>query len=266
MSNFVAIIFPDEKKAYEGVHAIKQLHEEGTVTLYSHAVVQRSAKGTLDYKETDLDGPIGTGLGALLGGLAGVFGGPVGMAAGLAAGTMLGASSDLFNLGVGSDFVEMIEKQLTPGKTAVVAEVGEEWTTPLDTRMQDIGGIVVREARDDFIDDQVNRRITTRKQEFAQRRAEFSAKIAGKKMESIERAVASAQEKLKRAAEDASSTLQRYRDETDAKLRTLEGQVQKATPQARSQIEKRISELRADGERRFTKVDEAIRTARKALE
>lgn len=266
MSNFVAVIFPDEKAAYNGVHAMKQLHEEGTISLYSHAVVQRGAKGTLDYKETQLDGPVGTGLGALLGGLVGVLGGPVGMGVGMAAGTMLGASSDLFNLGVGGDFVESIEKQLTAGKTAVIAEVAEDWTTPLDTRMQEIGGAVVRETRDDFIDDRVNRRIATRKQEFAHRRAEFDAKVAGKKVEFIERAVASAQEKLKQATEDASFTVKRFHEETDAKIRTLEGQVQKATPQARSQIEKRISQLRSDEERRFTKVDEAIRMARKALE
>ncbi len=34
MSKFVVVIFPSESAAYEGTRAIKQLHAEGTLTLY----------------------------------------------------------------------------------------------------------------------------------------------------------------------------------------------------------------------------------------
>jgi hypothetical protein len=47
---------------------------------------------------------------------------------------------DLAHLGVGEDFLYEVEKSLLPGKAAVVAEVWEEWTLPVDTRMEALGG------------------------------------------------------------------------------------------------------------------------------
>ena len=39
-----------------------------------------------------------------------------------------------------------MRQQLQPGKFAVVAEIQEDWTTPVDTRMEAIGGKVFRRA------------------------------------------------------------------------------------------------------------------------
>jgi hypothetical protein len=35
---------------------------------------------------------------------------------------------------------------LTPGKYAVVADVDEDWVTPVDTRMEAVGGVVFRRS------------------------------------------------------------------------------------------------------------------------
>ena len=59
---------------------------------------------------------------------------------------------DLANLGVGEDFLTEVAEYLQPGKAAVVAEVWEEWTVPVDTRMEALGGVVFRRSRNEVLD------------------------------------------------------------------------------------------------------------------
>jgi len=50
-------------------------------------------------------------------------------------------------VGVTDEFVSDVTAALTPGKVAVVADISEEWVTPLDMRVEQIGGVVFRRAR-----------------------------------------------------------------------------------------------------------------------
>lgn len=160
MSKFVLVVFPDAPKAYEGIQVLRDLHSEGSLTLYSTAVIERTRNGDLSIKERQTDGPVGTALGALIGGLVGLFASPVGAAIGAGSGASLGALRDLFVLGVSKDFLESVGRTLVPGKIAVLAEISEEWVTPLDVRIAAIGGTVIREVRNDFIDEELHRRVS----------------------------------------------------------------------------------------------------------
>jgi len=91
----------------------------------------------------------------------------VGLVIGAAAGTIAGSLYDVAQIGVGGDFLAEVSKHLLPGKMAVVAEVDEGWVTPLDSRMEHLGGIVVRRARGEFIDAQIEREIEAEKAEIA---------------------------------------------------------------------------------------------------
>ena len=146
MERMLVVVFDNEKKAFEGESALKQLEREGSFTIYAGAVVVKHADGTVSVKQLDDDGPIGTLTGTAVGSLIGLLGGPVGLAIGAASGLALGALYDVDNARVGEDFVDDVSKSLTPNKVAVVAEVDEEWTTPVDTRMEALGGIVLRRA------------------------------------------------------------------------------------------------------------------------
>ena len=39
------------------------------------------------------------------------------------------------------------------GQSAVIADVSEDWTSPIDTRMRSLGGTVYRRAKSDMEDD-----------------------------------------------------------------------------------------------------------------
>jgi uncharacterized membrane protein len=264
MSTFVVVVFPDEKKAYEGVRALKELNGEGSLTLYSDAVVQRSAEGKISVKQVEGEGPIGTAVGALVGGLVGMFAGPLGAVAGMGAGSMLGAFRDLFSLGVSNEFLDSIAKELSAGKTAVVAEIEEEWLTPLDSQMEAVGGTVIRELRDDFVDEEMQKHVDKRKEEFAQRKAELAASKT-EKAEAMKKAVRKAEDTLRVATDNASTRVKRYREETDAKIHALQEQAKKARADAKMRIDARIAEIRSDQKQRLGKLEQAWKLTQEAL-
>lgn len=264
MNKFVVIVFPGETQAYQGTRVLMELHAEGSLTLYGMAVVAKDAKGVISTKEAADAGPLGTAVGALVGGLIGVIGGPAGAAAGAAGGALIGSLNDLFNYGVGADFLMNVSDELAPGKTALVAEVAENWTIPLDTRMEALGGTVLRTWRADFEDEQIEKEITARraeleqlKAEFAQARQETKAKLKAK----LDQAKAD----LEKAESRARAKLETLEKERKAKIAALEKQLTEARDDAKEKINQRIAALRADYERRAVKLKQAWQLTKEAL-
>src|SRR6202795_31268 len=95
MRNYVAVVFDDTSKAYEGLHALWQLDDEAAITVHGTTVVHRNDWGEyqVDSKDTHpaLATAVGVGIGALIGALAG----PAGAAIGAASGGAVGAVADL---------------------------------------------------------------------------------------------------------------------------------------------------------------------------
>src|SRR5208282_1191261 len=145
----LVVVFDTESKAYEGKRALVQLDNEGSITLYAYAVVSKNADGTATVKQGDDAGPLGTLVGTSLGSLIGLLGGPAGLAIGATVGLLAGSTADLNNARIGSDFIDDVTRELLPGKYAVLAEVQENWTTPVDVRMEAIGGKVFRRSLSD---------------------------------------------------------------------------------------------------------------------
>jgi uncharacterized membrane protein len=161
MRNYVAVVFDDRSKAYEGLHALWQLDNAGDVTVHGTAVVHRDDWGhfQVDTKETHpaLATAIGVGIGALLGALAGPAGATVGAAGGAAIGAatggVVGVAADLSRSDTRGQAAIETRFVLGHGQSAVIADVSEDWTTPIDTRMHALGGTVYRRAMSDLQDD-----------------------------------------------------------------------------------------------------------------
>ncbi len=161
MRNFIAVVFESASKAYDGQHELWQLDGEGTITVHGTAVVHRDSLGRCIVDTDQTDPPfataVGAGIGALLGALAGPAGATVGAGGGAAIGAALGGTAGLVadadradvetQAGMETGFV------LRPGQHAVIADVSEDWTTPLNDRMRHAGGVVHRRARGDVRDD-----------------------------------------------------------------------------------------------------------------
>lgn len=203
MERMLVVVFDNERKAYEGKSALRELEGEGSITVYAGAVVTKHADGTSSVKQYDDFGPVGTLVGTSVGSLIGLLGGPVGVAIGAASGMTLGVLFDVDNARVGEDFVQDVLKSLTANKVAVIAEIDEEWTTPVDTRMEALGGTVFRRAlweveqkmRDDDVA-AMKADLAQIKQEIAKAGAERKAKLQDR-MRELEAKIEAQQQKGK---------------------------------------------------------------------
>jgi uncharacterized membrane protein len=263
MSKFVITTFNSEASAYEGTRALKELHAEGELTLYGLAVISKDSAGKLSVREAP-DELAGTAVGTLVGALVGVLGGPAGVLVGMTAGMMLGSISDLLNIGVGTDFVDKVSGQLAPGKAAVIAEVDEDWVTPLNTRMEAIGGSVAREWRSDFEEAELEKESAARKAEFAQLTAEMAQSRADAKAK-LQARINEVKAKLDDLSGQAKAKLAKLDKDTNAKISALNDQIAKANAETKARIKERLVELRADRDRRATKLREAGALIKEAL-
>jgi uncharacterized membrane protein len=204
MDRMLVVVFDDETKAYQGKTALLALENEGSISVYDSAVIAKNADGTATVRQTDDAPPLGTIFGTPLGSVIGLLGGPTGFAIGTAVGLLAGVTADLHNARIGEDFIDDVKKDLLPNKFAVVAEIQEDWTTPLDIRMEAIGGTVFRRALSDVKHTIHDEDIAAIKADIAQMKAEHAkarAERKGKLQEKINQLDSKIQAHLEKAKE-----------------------------------------------------------------
>ncbi len=243
MEKMLVVVFENEKKAFEGTRALANLDFEGSIAIHAQAVIQKNQDGTVSMKQVEDEFPVRTLGGTAIGSLIGLLGGPIGLGIGAAVGATTGMVADVYVAGVDEDFLTDIAATLTPGKVAVVADINEEWVTPLDTRMEALGGIVFRTVRQDFEAEQrakeiaaLNAEIAELKAEAAQAKAERKAKIQAK-IDDLNR-------KLQAKLDQAKQRSEQLDKETDAKVKALETKLKNAPHETKTAINNRIAEIR----------------------
>ncbi|MCW5852055.1 MAG: DUF1269 domain-containing protein, partial [Anaerolineae bacterium] len=152
MDTMIVTVFEDEAAAFEAWRALQDLHARGDIFLYGMAVVNKDANQGVEVKHAFAPSPEGTAAGMVVGGALGLVGGPVGVAVGAATGALAGSLFDVAHIGFDADYMDEVSAALEPGTTALVAEVDEGWTTPVDSRMQALGGRVTRSHPADEVD------------------------------------------------------------------------------------------------------------------
>jgi hypothetical protein len=201
----------------------------------------------------------------LTGGLIGVLGGPVGAAIGIGTGTLIGAAFDLTEEGVDRDFVEDAGAQLEPGTAALIAEVDEEWQVPLDTRMEALGGKVLRHTRMQIEDAYAARGLETAVEELAALEAEKVAQVqtaqaekARKQAEKLQARIDAANRKLQKKERELAAKMQALKDEGNKKIALLETQKASAAATSKAALDERIARVRRDYGDRTKRLQEAL--------
>jgi uncharacterized membrane protein len=143
---YIAVVFPDGKRASSGLHALWNLDSTGDITVHGAVIVTRDSLGEIVVVQKDTTPPWRTAAGVGLGALIGALAGPAGAAIGAAGGAGIGAAAGgLAGLTAGV--------VLSQGQYAVIGEIAESWDVPLDDRMSALGGKVFRRAKSDVRDD-----------------------------------------------------------------------------------------------------------------
>ena len=177
MTNFIVASFESERNAVDADVALRDLHREGTITLYKHVVVVKAPDGRLALHGAVHDAPAAIVGGMLSGSVAGFLQGPFAFAAGAGAGTVAGAVVDLIRDKLGKIFVESVGVHLDPGTAVVIAEVDEPSQALLDTRLAVLGGTIRRQTHTQFADTYLEAIVEAAQVELAVREAEKVAEL-----------------------------------------------------------------------------------------
>jgi uncharacterized membrane protein len=140
----VTAVFTNQNQAYDAASEIKKLEGEG-VRISQAAVVTKDSKGNVRVPDTKGDEiPWGTLGGPIVGGLIGLIAGPAGAAIGAGTGLFAGWTGDMVRLGMDEDVVRSVAAEVNPGDTAIVAEIEEGSTEPVDRIVASHGGRIYR--------------------------------------------------------------------------------------------------------------------------
>ena len=243
MDKTIIIIVPSESAAYEVFKALGALDDEGSIELYSAAVVGKAADGSVAVKDSShRHGPWGTALGISTGALIGLIGGPAGAAVGAAFGGAAGLGGDLAYSGLQSDFVSDASSMLTPGAFAVCASIWEDWTEPVDAAVRPLQGVVLRQATEDLVVAQIRAEMSSLDEEMVHLQSEIArasdetkAKLVAKR-EELRAKQKAERDRLAQRAGHMQATW-------EAKIASIKQKAQSAKAEAKARHEQHVEKL-----------------------
>jgi uncharacterized membrane protein len=209
MERMLVVVFENQGKAQEGLRALVELDLDGAITVYAQAVVVRNPDGTTTVEQGHAPGPFGSLLGTALGAFIGLLGGAPGVAIGSMVGFFAGGTADMNKARIGEDFVDDVAKALLPNRAAVVADIEEDTTGPVDTQMEAIGGTVFRRTLSEVRHTVHEDHIAAIKADLAQIKAEHAQAHADRKaklQEEINQLDSKLQAQLQKAKERREAT------------------------------------------------------------
>lgn len=251
MEKIIVVVFGDEGKAYEGSRALSQLDAEGSIAVHAESVISKDANGKVTVKQAEGDFPIRTIAGTAIGSVIGLLGGPAGVALGAGAGAVAGSFGDLFVAGVDSDFLTEVSAMLIPGKYALVADISEEWVTPVDTRMEGLNGVVFRTTRAVFEEEQRAKDEAALRSEIEQMKAEHARAKADRKAK-LQAKIDQLNAKMQKKLDQARQRPEQMKRETEAKVEALQKKAAKSKGDIKEAMEARIKEIREQYNRAVT--------------
>jgi uncharacterized membrane protein len=257
MERMLVVIFNEESKAYEGSRALKQLDAEGSIAIHAESVIKKNADGTVTMKESEDEFPISTVGGTAIGSLVGLLEGPIGLGIGAAAGLLAGSIGDLNVAGVNAEFLDDVAATLTAGKCAVIADVSEEWVTPVDSRMEALGGTVLRTARKIVEDDQRTRDVAMLRAEIDQLKAEHARARADRRAK-LQAKIDNLNIKLQAKLDEAKQRSEQIKSETEAKVQALRKKAEKAQGEIKATHDARVKQIREEYGQSATKLKHLV--------
>ena len=249
MEKMLVVVFENEAKAYEGARTLDILDAEGSITIYAQSVIRKNADGTVSVLREGGNFPVRTVGGTAMGALIGLLGGPVGFGIGALAGSYAGMLGDLYASGVNWDFGSDVGATLTAGKCAVIADVSEEWVTPVDVRMEAMGGIVFRSLRSAYEDELWSRQMADIKQEISQIKAE-NARVSADRKAKLQVKIDGLNAKLQTKLEQARKRSEELQAEAQAKVQTLQEKAAKAQGAVKNTLDAQVAQIRGEYEER----------------
>jgi uncharacterized membrane protein len=181
MDGMLVMIFDTEAKAIEARNALLQLDDQGSISVYAHAIVAKNADGTTKLQKEGDSGLLGTVAGLELGSFIGLLSGPGALPISAGLGLLAGGASDLHNARITDEFIRDVTRELRPNRFAVIAAVQENSTTFVDDRMKTLGGAVFRRALSELRRTLLQEHIAAMTADLAEMKTELGQSHAARK-------------------------------------------------------------------------------------
>jgi len=245
MDKIIVVVFDDETKAFEGSQILREMDNEGEISVYEAQVVAKEPGGRVRFvHNAHVSGfPMFAGC-TTVGALIGLLGGPPGVVVGATTGALVGSIGEVEETGMPDEFVTDVATLLTPGKAAVVADIAEDYPAALDTRMQQIGGVVFRHTRTPVDTTPEDRDAAAHQAEMEQLQAK-RAQARADRLTKIDARIDHLRVK-EDVIERRRVKMQLRQQEREAKIRALETKAARPEGAVRRRQEARIAELRRD--------------------
>ena len=252
MGKLIVIVFDEQSKAQAGLQALRELDRDGEISVFEVWTVVKEPNGSVRVVENpdDMDFPV-IGVSSLTGTALGALGGPVGVLGGAAAGALISFIITLDHAGVTDEFVNDVSTAMAPGKFALVADVWEDWMTPLDTRMEALGGVVFRRTRSQVKSLHHDRDVAAHRAEMECLKAERSLARA-ERLGKIDAQLERLGQKLERALLRERCNIVLREEQRDARIRALRAKADQSQGEIRRRLEARIAGLQREYEQQAT--------------
>jgi uncharacterized membrane protein len=216
----------------------------------------------LELKSAEERSAIGATTGLLAGSLIGLIGGPIAVAMGATSGIVAGLLFDISSDEVNLEFVDEVAGALKKGKTAVIAEIDETWTVPVDSRLTD--ATVFRRLKHEVADDHLARESKAIATEY--HKLEEELQDAGDKArKEIEAALEKLEAKASIVNDQLTKKLIDTKSELDAKLNAIEEQMKGVKEKRKVKMAKRLGELMTEYTARIDKLKRAAKLVNQAF-
>jgi uncharacterized membrane protein len=248
VEKLIVVVFDDQTKADAGFEILRQLDRDGEISVYEAQMIAKEPSGSIRYLDNSdkMAFPV-IGGSTAVGAFIGLLGGPLAALIGGMAGGLIGSIGDLVHAGVTDEFVDDVNTAMTAGKFAVVADVSEDWVTPLDTRMEEIGGVVFRRTRSEVKRIHHDRDVAAHRAEMAQLKAE-RAQARSDRQAKIDATIDALRKKLEDAIERDHCKMRFRQNQRDARIQVLKAKADQSQGEIRRRQEARIAEVRRDYE------------------
>ncbi len=250
VESLVVIVFDDRNAALAGLEALRQLDREAEISLFEAKLVVKGETGTIQLVENPEDTDYSVfGVHTIVGAFAGLLAGPIGLFAGAAAGALIAFGIELDRAGVTDEFVADVSTALTPGKYAVIADIIEDWATPLNTRIEQLGGMIFRRTRTQVKHTQRNLDAAAHRAEMERLKAE-RATARSDRLAQIDARIDAVRKKLQDALERDRREMLLRQDQRDTRIQALRAKADQSQGEIRRRLEAQIAEFCRDDEER----------------
>ncbi len=155
----IASVYDKPDGADDTLTFLNKLSKSGVLDIKHAAVMVKDRDGNIKVEERgDVGSKQGAIFGAISGGLIGLLGGPIGVIVGAAAGAATGGvAAQKIDMGFSNDFLDKIQEELQPGKSALIVVVEHEMIEDLSSALSDLEGLHFnQEITDEFIDELIS--------------------------------------------------------------------------------------------------------------